>query len=115
MEKYFKINRMHSETVTDRATTFITSRGCPAPCVFCSIHTVWGYKYRVRSPENVLEKLEELVSRYGVKEILFEDDNLTLQRSRAEKIFDGMAERKLNLKGSVPNRVAVYTLDKKIA
>jgi anaerobic magnesium-protoporphyrin IX monomethyl ester cyclase len=112
MEKYFAINRPHG-TVTRRSpnTSLITSRGCPARCVFCSIHGVWGRKFRARSPENVLAELEHLVRDYGVREVHFEDDNLTFDRARARAIFDGMVERGLDLAWAAPNGLATYTLD----
>ena len=43
------------------ATTFITSRGCPQSCVFCTIKTVWDdMNFRSRSPKNVVDELEHL-------------------------------------------------------
>jgi magnesium-protoporphyrin IX monomethyl ester (oxidative) cyclase len=115
MDKYFAINRPHG-TVAHRSpnTSLITSRGCPARCVFCSIHTVWGRKFRARSPENVLGELELLVRDYGVREVHFEDDNLTFDRARAKAIWNGMIERKLDLAWAAPNGLATYTLDEEL-
>jgi anaerobic magnesium-protoporphyrin IX monomethyl ester cyclase len=112
MDKYLTINRPHGTVARHSPnTSLVTSRGCPARCVFCSIHTVWGRKFRARSPEQVLNELESLVCDYGVREVHFEDDNLTYDRARAQAIFSGMIERKLNLTWAAPNGVATYTLD----
>lgn len=112
LESYFKINSPHGGSA--RKSPFlpmITSRGCPFECIFCSIHNIWGRGYRARSPENIFAEIKHIVDKFGVKEILFEDDNLTLDKSRANKIFLGMIERKFNILWSVPNGIAVQTLN----
>ena len=112
LKKYFEISNPHGSPV--KRTPFlpiITSRGCPFECIFCSVHTLWGSTYRKRSSRNVLDELEHIISRFGVREILFEDDNLTLDANRATEIFDGMIAGAMNVTWSTPNGVAVQTLD----
>jgi magnesium-protoporphyrin IX monomethyl ester (oxidative) cyclase len=89
----------------------ITSRGCPGICVFCSIHSVWGYKWRARTPENVVSEIEKLVNEYKIREIHFEDDNLTLSKLRMAKICDLIIERGIDISWTTPNGVAVQKLD----
>lgn len=112
LEIYFKINNPHGSPA--RKVPFlpmITSRGCPFECIFCSIHNIWGRSYRTRSPESVLSEINHIINKFGVKEILFEDDNLTLDKDRANKIFRGIIEHKFNVLWSVPNGIAVQTLN----
>ncbi|MFO8058735.1 MAG: cobalamin-dependent protein [bacterium] len=112
MEKYFKINvPFMFFSKSPRNTSFITSRGCPCRCNFCSSTRFWGGRQRKRSPENVLAELEHLKSRYGIEEIKFEDDNLTVDRGRAKAIFQGMIDRELDLAWNMPNGVMVKTLE----
>lgn len=92
-------------------TNIITSRGCPGKCVFCSIQCVWGNTWRMRSAKNVLDEIEMLVNDYCIREIHFEDDNLTLNRKRAKEIFQGIIERKLDISWTTPNGVAINTLN----
>jgi anaerobic magnesium-protoporphyrin IX monomethyl ester cyclase len=115
MDKYFAINRPHGAVARRNPnTSLITSRGCPAHCTFCSIHTVWGRKFRARSAASVLDELEVLVRDYAVREVHFEDDNLTYDRARAKAIFKGMIERRLDLSWAAPNGLAIYTLDEEL-
>ena len=95
-------------------TSMITSRGCPFNCVFCSVHTVWGRKFRKRDPKQVVDEIELLVKKYGVKEIHFEDDNLTLDRERILKICKEIIKRKIDIKWTTPNGVAIWTLDEEV-
>ncbi len=115
MHKYFKINLPHGvSTRFSPNTPVITSRGCPANCIFCSIHCIWGYQYRARSVSNIINELKYLKSKFAVKEIQFEDDNLTFDKPRAAKLFDRMIEEKLNLAWTTPNGVAMWSLDKEL-
>lgn len=111
VEKYFDINvPFLFFSKSRRNLSFLTSRGCPCRCAFCSSTRFWGGRYRTRSPENVLAELEHLKTRYGVEEVKFEDDNLTVDTKRAKEIFRGMIARGLDLKWNMPNGVMVKTL-----
>jgi len=92
----------------------ITSRGCPYNCVFCSIHIVMGKKWRGRSPENVVDEIEQLVNTYDIKQIDFSDENLTLDKKRVETICDLIAKKKLDIEWYTPNGVRADTLDENL-
>jgi magnesium-protoporphyrin IX monomethyl ester (oxidative) cyclase len=111
MEKYFAIGEAFIVTRRKPFTPLNTSRGCTARCTFCPVHATWGGKWRPRSAENVLDEIEHLVKTYGVREIHFDDDNLVLGRKRAEKIFQGVIERKLDIVWTVPTGLALWALD----
>lgn len=98
---------------TPRANV-VTSRGCLGNCIFCSVHSVWGRTWRGRSPENVVEELEELIRDYKVREVAFYDDNISLNRDRMEEICDLMIKKRLNIKWSALSGVAIWTLDKRL-
>ncbi|MDD5746991.1 MAG: radical SAM protein, partial [Candidatus Omnitrophica bacterium] len=67
-----------------------------------------------RSAENVLDEMELLVKKYGRREIQFIDDNLTLNKPRAMRIFKGIIERKLNIHWNTPNGIAIWTVDEEM-
>ena len=116
METYFaavKENPPRGE-ITKRWTTMITSRGCPHNCVFCTIHCVMGKTWRGRSPENVVDELEQVVNTYRVKQIDFYDDNMTLDKKRFENICDLIVKRGLDIEWFTPNGVRADTLDENL-
>lgn len=112
METYFRVNIPHDIVSREaRVAPVATSRGCSAGCVFCSSTVFWGRRYRTRSPENVLDEIQTLHEKYGVREIEFEDDNLTLRREHCTPIFEGLIARRLPVCWSMPNGLAVWTVD----
>jgi magnesium-protoporphyrin IX monomethyl ester (oxidative) cyclase len=111
MNEYFEIGEAFIVTKKKPFTPLITSRGCTAQCTFCPVHATWGKKWRARSAENVLAEIEHLVETYGVREVHFDDDNLILNRKRADRIFQGMIERKLDIVWTVPTGLALWAAD----
>jgi magnesium-protoporphyrin IX monomethyl ester (oxidative) cyclase len=112
MERYFEENvPMGIRWRRRRNTPIVTSRGCPHQCAFCSSTVHWGRRYRGRSPESVLDEIQHLKDRYGIEELKFQDDNLTIPRARAQGIFQGMIDRGLVMPWNTPNGVAIWTLD----
>jgi anaerobic magnesium-protoporphyrin IX monomethyl ester cyclase len=92
----------------------LTSRGCPHNCVFCSNHILMGRKWRGRSPENVVDEIEQLVNTYHVKQVDFEDDNLTADKKRMENICDLIVKRGLDIEWYTPNGVRADDLDENL-
>ncbi|MFZ5366164.1 MAG: B12-binding domain-containing radical SAM protein [Patescibacteria group bacterium] len=93
-------------------TSMFTSRGCPNNCIYCAVPGIWGRRWRPWSAERVLQEIEHLVKRYGIKEIHFLDDNISVSRERLEKICDGLLKRKIDIKWTTPNGIAIWSLDK---
>lgn len=88
--------------------SFYTGRGCRSKCTFCLWpQTVGGHRYRVRSPEHVLEEVK-FIQRHmpEVKEIFFDDDTFTDFKPRAEEIARGLGKLGVtwscNAKANVP-------------
>ena len=67
--------------------TLISGRGCRAKCTFCQLPQVMhGHQYRTRSVENVCDEIEWNLSLYpNLREIMFEDDTLTM-RSHQDRV-----------------------------
>ncbi len=113
MDNYIRSKKIHGfQLKRTPYTTMITSRGCPNRCVFCAIHSIWGRKWRPRNPIRVVDEIEHLVKEYGIREIHFEDDNISLNKTRMAKICDEIVNRKLDISWATPNGISVNTLDR---
>ena len=85
--------------VGKHSTTMVTSRGCPYRCIFCLWpRTLYGRKFRTRSPENVVDEIEQVVKDHHVDEIYFDDDSLVLNRPRILKVCELIEERSIRIK-----------------
>jgi radical SAM superfamily enzyme YgiQ (UPF0313 family) len=91
----------------------MTSRGCPIGCSFCQVETIAGKDFRARSADNVLDEIQWLKETYGIKSLIFDDDNLLYDKKRASEIFYGMIDRKLNMPW-VSIGLAVFKLDREL-
>ena len=92
----------------------ITTRGCPYSCTYCSAPITAGKRMRYREPKKVVDEIEMLVNKYGVKEIQIEDDNFTLDREHCVTICKEILERKIKVLWSLPNGVRIDKLDKEM-
>ncbi|MEI8245079.1 MAG: radical SAM protein [Lentisphaerota bacterium] len=91
----------------------LTSRGCPVGCVFCQVESISGKKFRPRSASSVLDEIEWMKARYGIKSLIFDDDNLFLNKKRAMEIFGGMIKRELVMPW-VSIATAAFCLDEEL-
>lgn len=90
----------------------LTSRGCPYGCIYCN-KNIFGRTFRARSPENIIEEIEFLVDKYGVKQIDILDDNFTLDIKRAEKILHLIINNGFDLAINCQNGVRADRLTEK--
>ncbi|MFH1923352.1 MAG: radical SAM protein [Planctomycetota bacterium] len=88
-----------------------STRGCPHQCTFCASPEFYDRKIRFRSPENVVEEIKYLLDRFGVKEIHFEDDNLTFKREHVENICNLIIENGIKISWACPNGIRADRVD----
>ena len=89
--------------------TLITGRGCPHHCVYCLYpQTFNGHKLRNRSIKNVIDEVEYCLKNFpDLKEIMFEDDTLTVNKKRAMEFAEEILRRGLKFKWSANSRADV--------
>jgi anaerobic magnesium-protoporphyrin IX monomethyl ester cyclase len=80
-----------------RAAQLHLSRGCYANCVFCSTNAVWGERARPgirrRSIACVLTEMDELIERWGINHLNFEDDIFPPTLRYLEQLCDELLTR----------------------
>lgn len=94
--------------------TLITSRGCPGGCIYCCVKKVFGRTWRGRSAENVADEIEFLTKNYGVREIHFVDDSISVDMKRLYKICQEIIRRRIDVKWAPPAGIAIWLLNKEL-
>ncbi len=89
-------------------TVVVTSLGCPHSCGFC---TAGAYGYKTRDVDGVIEELR-LLSRLGVKEILFQDPTFTINTNRVVELCSKMVENKFDFTWSCNADIKSFNEDK---
>ena len=89
-------------------TVVVTSLGCPHNCGFC---TAGAYGYRTRDVDGVIDELR-LLTRLGVKEILFQDPTFTINTNRVVEICSKMVESEFDFTWSCNADVKSFNEDK---
>ncbi|MEW6675143.1 MAG: radical SAM protein [Nitrospirota bacterium] len=90
------------------AVYIVTTRGCPYKCIFCD-RSVFGNKCRGHSAEYILELIEYLYKRFGIREILIEDDTFVTFKSRLIEICEGIINRGIRISWSCLARADAVT------
>lgn len=91
-------------TTLNKSTGIVTSRGCPGRCTFCDT-SVFGRKFRAYSADYVMQMIEHLITRYGIKDFLIYDDNFVANPKRLRQICQSIIEKKYNISWSCCSRV----------
>jgi len=92
--------------------TMFSSRACPWRCTYC--HNSYGKTFRERPAEHVLAEIDLLVTKYGVKELVFMDDIFNFRPARAKAIAQGIIDRGYKLALTFPNGFRGDILDEEL-
>ena len=95
--------RYGSIITKDRLSTICPGRGCPFKCGFCFKLTS-DKSIRFRSPESVAEELEYVVNEFGVNEINFVSDTLTLKKTFIFPFCEEIIRRNIKISWVAPTR-----------
>ncbi|MBF0594711.1 MAG: cobalamin-dependent protein [Candidatus Omnitrophica bacterium] len=114
LERYFQITAQgfgaRPFVIGKRTLSVFSSRGCPFRCFFCGAHAIVGRKFRTYPADIVLQHIRDMVERYGIDSVDFEDDNVSGDRRRFEAIVDGLADFHPRLAWATPNGARADTL-----
>ncbi len=84
--------------------TILSSRGCPYNCSYCFKGTV-GRTYRQRSPDSIINEMQEVITRYGINSFYFIDDLFTIDAKRLAQITDRIVAEKMDVRWQCLGRV----------
>jgi len=101
----FPMDRYVGHTYWKPFVDMVTSRGCPSACTFCyewdqydPRHSSDFLKWRAKSPQRVIEELELLHKKYGVKVVVIQDDNFNVDPQRVRKFCELKLQKDIPIK-----------------
>jgi len=98
-----------------RRVGLIATRGCPHRCLFCKPmqDRLFGKRIRSRSPQNVVEEIETLVTAYPKRILSFKDDMLTVNpTSWFQELSQRLKEKRLRIRWQCNSRVNAVNYEK---
>ncbi len=87
VENYVKSGGIASSK-DERTLPFISSRGCPYTCKFCSTAGIAKGLWRSMTAELTYERVNKMAKKYNISAVKFYDENFTSNPKRAEQIAE---------------------------
>lgn len=85
------------------ASSLVTSRGCPAKCLFCD-RSVFGRKIRAFSADYVLRMIKTLREDFGIRDLFIHDDNFLVLYKRTRELCERLTAEKVDITWSCLGR-----------
>ena len=82
----------------------VTSRGCPAGCIYCIKHVSYGPTIRLRSAAKLLEEIAEL-HRLGLRNVHMFADLFTYNREQVVELCEGLLQSGMGIRWTCNSRV----------
>ncbi len=87
IENYVKSGGI-SFDAKERTLPFISSRGCPYTCTFCSTGGINKGRWRSMTAELTYERVNRMVKQFNIDVVKFYDENFTSNPKRSEQIAE---------------------------
>jgi len=94
-EAYMRPPGLFRGMAMERIATVATTRGCPFQCAYCGGRRLFNGRVRFRSIPSIRKELDYLVNNHHIRGIWIIDESFTIDRERALKIADLVAEYRL--------------------
>lgn len=118
IQRYASVGKIGAYTFlrpSDTPTaTVLSARGCRAKCGFCSVRSVNGPGVRTRDIDDVIAEIRRLRDRYGVRHVMWLDDDIFYDGQRAIDLFEELAAKKLGVTHDMSNGVIAAALNPRL-
>lgn len=75
-----------------------SSRGCTFGCIYCLHRFLMGRTYRLRSPKEVVDEIEDLISHHGIETFYFVNPVFNVPPNHARALCREIKKRKLEIR-----------------
>lgn len=114
MEQYLSSRNAHG-VYRGRTIGVLATRGCPYKCTFCSNPVMYGNLWMPRSPELVLDEIQDAIRRFGVENVDFYDLTFILRRSWILDFCRLIEERGLKFSWQLPTGTRSEVIDSQVS
>ncbi len=97
-----------------RTIPLMATRGCPYQCTFCSNPSMWTTRWTARTPEDVVDEMQEYIRRYNAQNFDFYDLTAIVRKDWTVKFCNLIIERKLNITWQLPSGTRSEALDDEV-
>ena len=75
-----------------------STRGCPRKCAYCNYPYLNGVKLRRKPPEVVVDEIDDLIARFGVRQLTFTDSRFNENTKHARAICEELLRRDVKVR-----------------
>jgi radical SAM superfamily enzyme YgiQ (UPF0313 family) len=112
----FPMDKYVNHTYWTNFVELFTSRGCPGGCSFCYEWSQYDPRYpkdfvswRSHSAGRIVDELEVLTGKFGVKTAVFQDDAFNVNRQMVEDVCRGIIKKGIKLNWVILGRADDWT------
>lgn len=115
LDKYDEHNLTLGVEADGFSMPVLGTRGCPFRCTFCSSPQMWGTKYNMRDPMDVVDEIEFLKNTYGCKSFDFYDLTAIIKKDWIIDFSKELLRRELDIKWQIPGGTRSEAIDREVA
>jgi radical SAM superfamily enzyme YgiQ (UPF0313 family) len=93
----------------------MATRGCPYTCTFCSSPQMWGTRYFMRSPQDVVDEIAHFKKRFDVHNFDFYDLTAIIKKQWIIDFCKELLKRNLNITWQIPAGTRSEAIDAEVA
>jgi anaerobic magnesium-protoporphyrin IX monomethyl ester cyclase len=119
--EYFPLDKYKENSIiygVDRGVyslPLMATRGCPYECTFCSSPQMWGTRYFMRSPQDVVNEIEYFKNTFGALNFDFYDLTAIIKKKWIIEFAKEVLDRKLDITWQIPAGTRSEVIDKEVA
>ena len=77
--------------------SLVTSRGCPFACAYCASAAIFGRNWIAKTPQRIIEEIEDLIAKWGKKPFHIVDDTFNLKTERVKEFCRLLIDKEINI------------------
>lgn len=115
LEKYKENSIIYGVDRQVYSVPLMATRGCPYRCTFCSSPSMWGTRYYMRSPKDVLDEIELFYNKFQIRNFDFYDLTAIIKKEWIIDFCQQLLARKLDITWQIPAGTRSEAIDQEVA